>query len=385
MNKIMESQNLKTEIKAGEGEYLNKNCWLARSLGHSPSSRCMYCELKFRNCLFEQYLVISLVLVVALAAISYILDGSISKSLVVSVFILVVVYGYFFSKSTEKIIISNFEEKKVKNAFKDLSDNLQKKVDEQTRELRKAYEIEKLAKEQLEELDNIKDQFLITIQHHLRTPLTSMMGYTDLLLGGNFGMLPKKSKDVVKRLGASTSDLIKMVNDFLNVTQFQLGKQVIVLKDKTNIYFLLKSILKDFELQAKERGISLKFKCPEKACLAESDELKLKAALTNIIDNAIKYTKKGSVYINVQVNGSQIKIEIKDTGIGISKERLSKIFDITFERTKESQKNFATGRGIGLFLSSQIIKAHNGKVWAESEGRGKGSTFYVVLPAAENL
>ena len=88
--------------------------------------------------------------------------------------------------------------------------------------------------------------------------------------------------------------------------------------------------------------------------------------------------------MSLKVLPDKVRIEIKDTGMGISKERLPKLFDITFDRTDEAKKNFATGRGIGLYLSSQVIKAHNGKIWAESEGEGKGSTFNIELPV-ENV
>jgi hypothetical protein len=132
----MESQNDKTKIKIGESGYVNKNCWLARDLGYPPSRRCEYCESKFKNCLFEQYLVITLILVGVLLFVSYFFEQNISKSLIVSLFVLVITYGYFFNKSTEKIIIANFKEKKAKIAFKDLNNNLQQKVDEQTKEIK---------------------------------------------------------------------------------------------------------------------------------------------------------------------------------------------------------------------------------------------------------
>ncbi|MEK7659031.1 MAG: HAMP domain-containing sensor histidine kinase, partial [Patescibacteria group bacterium] len=241
---------------------------------------------------------------------------------------------------------------------------------------------------------------------HLRTPLTSMRGYADLLLNGTFGKMPKKVEEIVKKFEASTTSLIKMVNDFLDITQFQLGKEVVALKDGVNLPAILDEIIKDMELEANKKGIYLKYEKPfytaqgkpEGDCVIKADESKLKAALVNIFDNAVKYTKEGGVEIKLKTDpstpfdaaqgrssgqGKKVKIEIKDTGMGIAKERLPKLFDSTFERTEEAKKTFVTGRGIGLYLSSQIIKAHNGKIWAESEGEGKGSTFYIELPLAK--
>ena len=105
--------------------------------------------------------------------------------------------------------------------------------------------------------------------------------------------------------------------------------------------------------------------------------------MVNIFDNAIKYTDEGGVTVSLKADGGKVKIGIKDTGAGISKERLPKLFDSIFERTDESKKAFAIGRGVGLYLSSQIIKAHNGKIWAESEGEGKGSIFNIELPVKQ--
>lgn len=370
----------KVKIKIGEEGYVNENCWLAKSLGYPPTKHCQFCQLKFYNCLFFRYSVISLFLVMVIFAVSFLIEGNISKLLIVSIFTLIIIYGYYFDKSTESIIEANFEEKKAKESLQELTENLQQKVNEQTKDIRRAYESEKSAKEKLEAVDNVKNQFLMTVQHHLRTPLTSMMGYSDLLLANTFGKLPKKIKGVIKKFESSTIGLIKMVNDFLDVTQFQLGKEVVHLKSDVNLCPIFSDILKDIELETKKKGIYLKLEKPEGNCTVKADEQKLKAALMNIFDNAVKYTKEGGVTIKLGVKEGKVRAEIKDTGMGIAKERLPKLFNITFERTEEAQKTFATGKGIGLYLSSQIIKAHNGRIWVESEGEGKGSTFYIELP-----
>ncbi len=106
----------------------------------------------------------------------------------------------------------------------------------------------------------------------------------------------------------------------------------------------------------------------------------MKITLFDIVNNGPKYAKKGGVTIGLETTDSKIRISVKDTGIGISKEEIPKLFGKLFERGKKAKKVFATGKGIGLFISSRIIKAHNGEVWAESEGKGKGSTFFVDLP-----
>ena len=124
-------------------------------------------------------------------------------------------------------------------------------------------------------------------------------------------------------------------------------------------------------LHAQKQGRILRIK---------ADPEKLKMALYNIIDNGIKYTNKGGVTIKLKVENSRLKIIVKDTGAGISKEDRKVLFTRLFERGKEAKRLHGTGKGIGLYIAFHIIKAHKGKIWAESEGRGRGSTFYVELP-----
>jgi signal transduction histidine kinase len=112
----------------------------------------------------------------------------------------------------------------------------------------------------------------------------------------------------------------------------------------------------------------------------KADQEKLKVALANIIDNAVKYTSKGGVLVKTETADSKVLISVKDTGMGIPKEEQKYLFDRTFERGKGAKQANATGKGIGLYITYHIIKAHDGKIWVESEGKGKGATFYIELP-----
>ena len=263
----------------------------------------------------------------------------------------------------------------------DLSQNLQKKVDEQTEEIRRAYEVEKKARKELERLDKAKSQFMLATQHHLRTPLTSMQGYLDLILQGSFGkIINKKVKEKLARFRTSTKNLINIVEEILNISQFQLGRKVVSFESNVPIEPILEEIISELMPEAEKKGIYLKLEKPEKLPKIRADAPKLKMAIFNIIDNAIKYTEKGGVTVKLEVTDSNLRILTKDTGIGIGKEQIKNLFDKLFERGEKAQKLFTTGRGIGLFIASKIIQAHHGKIWAESEGPGKGSTFYIELP-----
>jgi len=249
-------------------------------------------------------------------------------------------------------------------------------------EIRKAYEVEKKAHKELKKLDEAKTQFMMATQHHLRTPLTSMRGYLDLILGGSYGKLRnKKIKEKLKRLEISSKRLAKVINELLDISQFQLGKEVVNLQPNIQIEPILKEIMEELIPEAEKKKIYLKLEKPGKKLPSiKADLEKLKVALTNIVDNGIKYTDKGGVTIKLKIENYKLKIVIEDTGMGIDKEELKALFIRTFERGEQAKKVYTTGRGIGLYIASQIIEAHNGKIWAESEGIGKGSVFYVELP-----
>jgi len=114
--------------------------------------------------------------------------------------------------------------------------------------------------------------------------------------------------------------------------------------------------------------------------MIKADYAKLREAIYNIVNNGIKYTEKGGITIFLKMKNKRLKIMIQDTGIGIGGKEINSLFEKTFERSKGAQKLYTLGRGIGLYISSSIIKAHNGKIWAESSGENSGSTFYIELP-----
>jgi len=253
--------------------------------------------------------------------------------------------------------------------------------------IKRAYDMEKKALKQTEALTEAKTQFLMATQHHLRTPLTSMIGYLDLIFGGTYGKVPVKIKQALLKFESSTKRLMRVVNELLDISQFQLGKEVVSLQPGTDVLPILKEVIEELQFEVEYRDLYLKFQKTGKIPKIKADSEKLKVALFNIVDNAIKYTRKGGVTVNVKYQTSNVKrkeesllIAIKDTGIGIVKGEAGKLFKEAFERGKEAKKVHDYGRGIGLYITGHIIRAHNGKIWAESEGNGKGSTFFIELP-----
>jgi signal transduction histidine kinase len=271
------------------------------------------------------------------------------------------------------------ENARLYDTVEDLSKNLQRKVDEQTKELKEAYQVEKKAHQQLKNLSRAKDQFIMATQHHLRTPLTVMKGYSSMIIEGDYGKVSKKAKEKLEYFQESTEKLIRLVNSFLDISQFQMGKKVLK-KKKISLESIIKEIIKELRVEAKEKGITLKLKKPKEKIFLKADKDKLKESFYNIIDNAVKYTEKGSVTIEIKKKKNKALLKVQDTGIGMTKEQARTLFSKIFERGKEAQKAHGLGKGIGLYIASNIIKAHKGKVWADSKGQRKGSTFFVELP-----
>ena len=285
-----------------------------------------------------------------------------------SLLVMVVIFGIFLIRSVVKEI------------------KQKEQIEIMAEKVRGAYEVEKKAKEALASLDNVKNQFIMASQHHLRTPLTSMRGYLELLLEGHYGKVSPKIKEILQRFKLSSERLIKIINEFLDISQFQLGKEVIMPKPGNDLEPILKEIIEELHYETDARGLYLKLEKPTlrqaqgKIPKITADSEKLKIALFNIVDNGIKYTKKGGVTITVKRTDAKVQITVKDTGAGISKEEQEGLFERLFERGKEASRLHGTGRGIGLYIAYHIIKAHKGRIWVESEGKDKGSAFFVELP-----
>jgi signal transduction histidine kinase len=291
------------------------------------------------------------------------------------------------------------ENAKLYKQVQDFSDTLQQQVDEQTKEIRsqkdkiqKAYEVEKTAHklekkalDDLRQLDANKTDFMLITQHHLRTPLSVNAGFIDLILGGTFGKIPAKLKSAISKLKESTQKEIEVVNELLDASGYQIGKETIHLDKPIDLEALMEETLKDLTAEAKAKDIYLKYEKQGEIPKIPADRTKLKLVLTNVIDNCIKYTAEGGVTVTMEVKNDKLLISVTDTGIGLSDEVIKNLFKQTFHRSEQAKRLFAVGKGLGLFLSGKIIEGHNGRIWAESKGDGKGSGFYIELPLKQKI
>jgi signal transduction histidine kinase len=239
-----------------------------------------------------------------------------------------------------------------------------------------------LTNEKLRILDQQKTQFVSLASHQLRAPLTSIKGYLSMILEGDYGEVKGEAREMIKRVEVSANNLVTIVGDFLDVSRIEQGKMRYELSD-FDLKPLVETVYREQQPIAEKKGLKLNVNIEEHMeYKLHGDMNKLKQVFTNLTDNSIKYTTKGEVDISLSRPSPKIiRFEIKDTGIGINAETLPRLFD-KFVRAEGANEVNVIGAGLGLFVAKEMVKAHEGgKVWAESEGLGKGSRFVVELKA----
>lgn len=239
-------------------------------------------------------------------------------------------------------------------------------------------------KEELERISKLKTEFISIVSHQLRTPLAAVRGYTDMLKDGDYGKVPSKVSGAINYIHDSSVSMIKMVNELLSVTRLERGRIELKIQG-FSILDLLDECIRDMELAAGQKGLYLKFIKPKrKLPLVRGDQEKIKHAVSNILNNAVLYTPKGGVTITVTGFPSFVRIEIKDTGMGLDKDELEKIF-LSFSRGKRGVELNTQGTGLGLYVAKSFVEMHKGRVVAFSEGRDKGSTFCIDIPYGASI
>jgi len=146
---------------------------------------------------------------------------------------------------------------------------------------------------------------------------------------------------------------------------------------------MITDITRTLRPRAEAKGLKLEWEAPAEPILAEADSIKIRQIILNIIDNAVKYTVKGKIEVIVKDLGAKVRIIVKDTGEGLTKEEKEEIFE-SFTRGAAGLRFSIQGTGLGLYLAKKYIELHGGKIWAESEGEAKGSSFYVELSKKKN-
>lgn len=233
-------------------------------------------------------------------------------------------------------------------------------------------------KEKLEELSRAKSEFMSIASHQLRTPLSIVKGYLSLMQEGSFGNTTEKQREVMDKVYTTNEEMMNMVNDLLNVTRAEEGRLQYRFED-TDLKELVAKTVESLRGAAAEKKLQLNSQLPSEPVLVSSDKDKLSQVISNLIDNAIKYTSQGHVEIHLSCDKGMALVTVQDTGLGIGKDEMSKLFE-SFSRGKAGTKSWTKGTGLGLYIAKQFVQAHKGRIWAESQGEGRGSSFFVELP-----
>ncbi len=256
------------------------------------------------------------------------------------------------------------------------------------REVEQREHIEKLAtdlqkaNDRLTELDRQKSEFVSFATHQLRAPLTAMKGYASLILEGDMGAITDATKMAITRIFDSTKTLASIVDDYLNITRIELGSMKYSF-DTIDMKSMVSDVIGELKpnIDAKPE-IKFTFEADNGVTdfQTTADRDKLKQVIANLIDNSIKYTPKGWVKVTLTRDASSpmIVFKVQDNGIGIDPEVLPHLF-AKFSRAPGANKVNIKGTGLGLFVAKEIVNAHHGKLYAESPGEGKGSTFVLEL------
>ncbi len=229
----------------------------------------------------------------------------------------------------------------------------------------------------LKELDRLKSDFIHTVSHDLRSPLTAVLGYTELI--ERTGPLNQNQQEFLHRLQGSVQHITNLINDLLDLGRLEAGFDT--RRELIQLDGVLKYTLDMFESQVRLKSIDLATDISPNILPLRANPIRIRQMLDNLVGNAIKYTPNGGhVLVNISMQEKQIVLKVQDTGPGIGQDEQNRVFEKFYRAT--NAPDGVTGSGLGLAIVKSIVDSHQGRVWVEST-LGKGSTFVVLLPAHE--
>jgi PAS domain S-box-containing protein len=258
-------------------------------------------------------------------------------------------------------------EEKILEAHRDL----EKKVAERTHELSEA-------NIHLKELDRLKSAFLATMSHELRTPLNSIIGFTGILLQELAGPLNAEQKKQMGMVSDSAEHLLALINDVLDISKIEAG-ELRLLIEPVDIRLVLEKVGRAMKPLTNKKDLAFELYIAPDVGMVLGDARRVEQVVLNLMSNAVKFTDKGTVRIECSRTGDQVVIRVMDTGIGISREDMGKLF-IPFSQVETGLSRQYEGTGLGLSICKRLVDLMEGTISVESEP-GKGSTFIVTLPA----
>jgi signal transduction histidine kinase len=266
----------------------------------------------------------------------------------------------------------------IRNVIKEIS--LREKDDKLVSDMTDLNQTLEKTNVKLKDLDQKKSEFMSLATHQLRAPLTAMRGYYSMIQDGTFGKIDNPEiEDVINKISRSTTDLTMIVEDYLNISRIEQGRMQYNFVS-IDIADIVNDVIKEVSPTVHHAGLTLNLNYDtSQKYIVSVDQGKIKQVIFNIIDNSIKYTPKGSINVSItKTTNKKVLISIKDTGVGIKSGVIPQLFK-KFTRAPDASDTNILGTGLGLYVADQILKAHDGHTWAQSEGQDKGSQFYIEL------
>jgi signal transduction histidine kinase len=238
----------------------------------------------------------------------------------------------------------------------------------------------------LQELNEMKSSFMIVTAHEMRTPLTILKGYHEALRQGVLGLLTREQEQSLAICEKTTDRLIASFNDILAMLEIDGGRMRIHARP-VDLRGVLKEVVGQMQPFLEQRSLDMAVEAADAVATVPVDAEKMQIALVNLVENAIKFTPDGGrIRLRVLEEGAALHVAVEDSGIGIERDELERIFDKFYtsrdplHHTSGTYQFRARGSGLGLAIAKGYVEAHGGRILAESEGAGKGSAFHVVLP-----
>jgi signal transduction histidine kinase len=275
------------------------------------------------------------------------------------------------SRINEELAKELTERKRAEEELRRYHDHLEKLVTERTAEL-------VVAKEQAESADRLKSAFLAIMSHELRTPLNSIIGFTGIMLQGLAGSLNDEQTKQLGMVQNSARHLLNLINDVLDISKIEAG-QLEVTSKPLDMRQAIERVVGEVTPLAEKKGLALLAEVAPEVGRITSDRRRVEQVLINLLNNAIKFTDKGEVRVECQVDGGRLVTRVVDTGIGIKPEDMDKLFQ-PFHQIDTSPARQYEGTGLGLSICKRLVEMLGGEIWAESDGEGRGSRFTFALP-----
>ncbi len=356
---------------------INKNCALSRNLGLKLYNRCDYCHHRFVDCIGTQYNMVIMITFAVLLVLPYVTDQPVVQKVgTIAIVVFLLMLGIFVNTKTDALYRSEYELKQKTAEMKELNDELIQL--NRSLSMRSAELIQ--ANEELRKLDQIKSDFLSTVSHEFRSPLTSIKAFADILLNNKETMTSSESDEFVKIIEEEADRLTRMVTDILDLSKLESG----TLEWKVEPVRLDNAIIKaatTISGVCRDKDIEVTIPPENSLPMVMGDFDRLIQVVTNLLDNSVKFTPEGGrITVETETTPETVTVIVHDTGAGIPEEQAVAIFD-KFKQGGDTLTDKPRGTGLGLPICKDIIEALGGTIWAERK-QESGATFAFRLPAA---